>query len=173
MERKMQITEVRIKLMNDSNDKEKLQAFCSITIDHEFVIRDLKIIESNRGWFVAMPSRKLMDKCKKCHSKNPLRSRFCNQCGLKLNENRAIGDSNGRTKLHADIAHPINQSSREKLQETILNAFHLEKEKSKQPGYVCTYDDLDFEYESMSYGKLPAEKSKGYHLDPIPKEKSA
>ena len=52
-------------------------------------------------------------------------------------------------------------------------AFHLEKEKSKQPGYVCTYDDLDFEYEAMSYGKLPAEKSKGYHLDPIPKEKSA
>lgn len=169
----MQITEVRIKLMNDSNEKEKLQAFCSITIDHEFVIRDLKIIESTRGWFVAMPSRKLMDKCKKCHSKNPLRSRFCNQCGLRLNENRAIGDSNGRTKLHADIAHPIHQASREKLQETIMNAFHLEKEKAKQPGYVCTYDDLDYECETISYGKLPAEKSIGYHLNPEPREKSA
>ncbi|MBL9083218.1 MAG: septation protein SpoVG family protein, partial [Planctomycetaceae bacterium] len=38
----MEITEVRIKLMEDSG--ERLQAFCSITFDHCFVIRDLKII---------------------------------------------------------------------------------------------------------------------------------
>ena len=41
----MEITEVRIKLMEESG--ERLQAFCSITFDDCFVIRDLKIIESD------------------------------------------------------------------------------------------------------------------------------
>ncbi|MBY0325968.1 MAG: SpoVG family protein, partial [Gemmataceae bacterium] len=45
----MKITEVRIKLMELGNDNEKLQAFCSITFDNAFVIRDLKIIEGTRG----------------------------------------------------------------------------------------------------------------------------
>ena len=56
----MEITEVRIKLMEDnSGSNERLQAFCSITFDDMFVIRDLKIIEGAKGFFVAMPSRKL------------------------------------------------------------------------------------------------------------------
>ena len=54
----MQITEVRIKLMEDSDDR--LQGFCSITFDNCFVVRDLKIIEGTSGPFVAMPSRKLV-----------------------------------------------------------------------------------------------------------------
>jgi len=56
----VEITEVRIKLMEDnSGSNERLQAFCSITFDDMFVIRDLKIIEGAKGFFVAMPSRKL------------------------------------------------------------------------------------------------------------------
>ena len=50
----MEITEVRIKLMEDnSGSNERLQAFCSITFDDMFVIRDLKIIEGAKGFFVA------------------------------------------------------------------------------------------------------------------------
>ena len=76
----MEITEVRIKLMEDnSGSNERLQAFCSITFDDMFVIRDLKIIEGAKGFFVAMPSRKLTDRCHHCGTKNHLRSRFCNQ----------------------------------------------------------------------------------------------
>ena len=76
----MEITEVRIKLMEDnSGSNERLQAFCSITFDDMFVIRDLKIIEGAKGFFVAMPSRKLTDRCHNCGTKNHLRSRFCNQ----------------------------------------------------------------------------------------------
>src|SRR4051812_8385209 len=73
------ITEVRIKLMEDNH--ERLQAFCSVTFDDSFVIRDLKIIEGTKGSFVAMPSRKLTDRCPGCGAKNHLRARFCNQCG--------------------------------------------------------------------------------------------
>ena len=55
----MEITEVRIKLMEDSDDR--LQAFCSVTFDNAFVVRDLKIIDGVSGPFVAMPSRKRPD----------------------------------------------------------------------------------------------------------------
>lgn len=137
----MVITEVRIKLVEENN--ERLMAFCSITLDNAFVIRDLKIIEGTKGLFVAMPSRKLTDRCHTCGSKNHLRSRFCNNCGHKLDENRAARDMDGRAKLHADIAHPINSTCREIMQNAIIKAFSEEKERAKQPGYICTYDDYD------------------------------
>ena len=155
----MVITEVRIKLMEDNN--ERLQAFCSVTFDDAFVVRDLKIIEGSKGSFVAMPSRKLTDRCGQCGYKNHLRARHCNQCGHKLDEDRATRDADGRVKLHADIAHPINSQCREVIQTAVLKAFHTEKEKSKQPGYVCTYDDYDSEYEPASYAQVVQEVGRG------------
>lgn len=135
----MEITEVRIKLMDDP--QERLQAFCSVTFDHCFVIRDLKIIEGAKGSFVAMPSRKLTDRCPQCHMKNHLRATFCNQCGVRLQEDRAAKDGDGRAKLYADIAHPINSRCRELIQNCVLQSFREEQVKAQQPGYVCTYDD--------------------------------
>ena len=144
----MDITEVRIKLMEDnSGSNERLQAFCSITFDNMFVIRDLKIIEGAKGFFVAMPSRKLTDRCHHCGSKNHLRSRFCYNCGARLDENRAARDPDGRAKLHADIAHPINSACREAIQAKVLEAYAEELERSKMPGYVSRYDELDAEYD--------------------------
>ncbi len=155
----MVITEVRIKLMEDNNENERLQAFCSVTFDDAFVVRDLKIIEGTKGSFVAMPSRKLTDRCPACGCKNHLRARFCNQCGGKLDEDRATRDADGRVKLHADIAHPINSACREVIQSAVLKAFMAEKERSKQPGYVCTYDDYDSDYDEapVSYGQIIGE----------------
>ena len=152
----MEITEVRIKLMEDnSGSNERLQAFCSITFDDSFVIRDLKIIEGAKGFFVAMPSRKLTDRCNCCGTKNHLRSRFCNQCGSRLDENRAIRDADGRAKLHADIAHPINSGCREKIQGAVLASYADELERSKMPGYVSRYDDLDGGEFDMPFAPLP------------------
>ena len=135
----MDITEVRIKLMEDPHDR--LQAFCSITFDHAFVVRDLKIIQGTKGSFVAMPSRKLTDRCPRCHSKNHLRAQNCNQCGARLNEERASKDGEGRAKLYADIAHPINSECRDLIQQRVLEAFENELVISNQPGYRCSYDD--------------------------------
>jgi len=135
----VEITEVRIKLMDDPH--ERLQAFCSITFDACFVIRDLKIIQGTKGPFVAMPSRKLTDRCPKCYTKNHLRALHCSQCGAKLDDERAIKDNDGRAKLYADIAHPINSSCRELIQQKVLAAYENEMVSSKDPAYVCTYDD--------------------------------
>ena len=156
----MVITEVRIKLVEENN--ERLMAFCSVTFDNAFVIRDLKIIEGTKGLFVAMPSRKLTDRCGHCGSKNHLRARFCNNCGHKLDENRAARDADGRAKLHADIAHPINSACREVMQGAIIKAYGEERERAKQPGYVCTYDDYDggdFDGET-SYAGVVSEMAK-------------
>jgi stage V sporulation protein G len=129
----MEISEVRVKLV--ANQDDRLKAFCSMTLDNEFVVRDIKVIEGTGGLFVAMPSRKMSDHCSKCGGKNHLRAKFCNHCGVKLSENRARQDQEGRMKLHADIAHPINAQCRKDIQEAIIKAFHVEFEKSKQPGY--------------------------------------
>ena len=138
----MDITEVRIKLMEDPS--ERLQAFCSITFDNCFVIRDLKIIDGTSGPFVAMPSRKLTAHCHHCSSKNHLRANYCNQCGTRQREIPAMKDEDGRAKLYADIAHPINSACREMIQDRVIREFQLEQQRAKQPGYVSRYDDFDF-----------------------------
>ena len=155
----MVITEVRIKLVAENN--ERLHAFCSLTFDNCFVIRDLKIIEGTKGHFVAMPSRKLTDRCHSCGSKNHLRSRFCGSCGGRLDENRAVRDIDGRAKLHADVAHPINSSCRETIQSAVIKAYHDERERAKLPGYVCTYDDYDSEFDQCDF----ADHGVGYRTD--------
>src|SRR3954451_15139096 len=112
----MHLTEVRINLCGQRGSR--LKAFCSLTFDDTFVIRDVKLIDGNDGLFLAMPSRKLTDHCPACGEKNHLRARYCNGCGGRLDEGRYLRyrDGNsvqgngtcGRIKLHADVAHPIN-----------------------------------------------------------------
>lgn len=130
----MEITDVRIKLIGEPNDR--LKAVCSITLDGVFVVRDLKVVDGTQGLFVAMPSRKLTAHCQRCNSKNHLRARFCNDCGSKLPPPRVPTEGNGRTKLHRDIAHPITTEFRELIQARVIAAFHKELDLSKQPGYM-------------------------------------
>lgn len=54
----MQITDVRIRKVAKEG---KMKAVVSITIDNEFVVHDIKVIEGERGLFIAMPSRKAAD----------------------------------------------------------------------------------------------------------------
>lgn len=147
----MEITEVRIKLVEKSS--ERLRAFCSVTFDGDFVVRDLKVIDGTSGPFVAMPSRKLMDRCSRCGAKNHLRAKFCNECGQRLNENRAPKDSQGRAKLHADVAHPINAACRERIQKAVVQAYQEELERAKSPDYKpASYDDYE-DYEEPGAGR--------------------
>jgi stage V sporulation protein G len=140
----VEITEVRIKLMEEPG--ERLKAFCSITFDDCFVIRDLKIIDGTSGPFVAMPSRKLTSHCSQCGMKNHLRANYCNQCGKRQDDGRLIKDADGRAKLYADIAHPINSFCREMIQARVIEEFFEEIERAKLPGYMSRYDDFDGDY---------------------------
>lgn len=80
----MQITDVRVRKIKKEG---KMRAIVSITLDDEFVIHDIKVIEGDKGLFIAMPSKKATD-----------------------------GE-------YRDIAHPINSSTRERIQDTILNSY--------------------------------------------------
>ncbi len=116
--------------MRDRSDR--LRAFCSITIEDDFVVHDLRVIEGRKGFFVAMPSRKLTDSCPECGSKNELRARYCNNCGHKLDETRATEGPNARDKFHVDVAHPINTACREMIQKTVLAAYESEIERVEE-----------------------------------------
>ena len=83
----MQITDVRIRKIEKEG---KMKAVVSITIDEEFVIHDIKIIEGEKGMFIAMPSSKTAEGEKK------------------------------------DIAHPIKSSTRERIQNLILQKYNEE-----------------------------------------------
>ena len=54
----MQITDIRIRKVEKEG---KMKAVVSITIDDEFVVHDIKVIEGEKGLFIAMPSRKAAD----------------------------------------------------------------------------------------------------------------
>ena len=87
----MEVTDVRVRKV----DKEgKMKAIVSITFDEEFVIHDIKVIEGEKGLFIAMPSRKTTD-----------------------------GE-------YRDIAHPIRSTTRELLQQTILEKY----QEGAEPG---------------------------------------
>lgn len=91
----MQITDVRVRKMAKEG---KMRAIVSITIDDEFVIHDIKVIEGDKGLFIAMPSKKATD-----------------------------GE-------YRDIAHPINSSTRERIQTMILDRYQsvlLEPDEEK------------------------------------------
>lgn len=87
----MNITDVRVRKMTKEG---KVKAVASITIEDEFVVHDIKIIEGERGLFIAMPSKRSND-----------------------------GE-------YRDIAHPINSSTREKVQTMILDAYGQALENS-------------------------------------------
>ena len=80
----MKITDVRIRKVAKDG---KMKAVVSITLDGEFVVHDIKVIEREKGLFIAMPSRKASD-----------------------------GE-------YRDIAHPINSSTRDTIQMTILEKY--------------------------------------------------
>ncbi len=55
---KMEVTDVRLRRVNTDG---RMKAIASITIDHEFVVHDIRVIDGNNGMFVAMPSKRTPD----------------------------------------------------------------------------------------------------------------
>ena len=138
----MTITEVRVKLAADAT--ERLLAFCSLTLEGCFVVRDLKLIRGANGPFVAMPSRKITARCGDCAGKNPLAARYCGECGVALTPAPDDPAEDLKARRYADIAHPINARCREQVQAAVVAAVERERVLASQPGYVCRYDEQDF-----------------------------
>lgn len=125
----MEITEVKVYL-KDSGDS-KLKAFVTITLDHVFVVHDLKVIEGKKGLFVAMPSVKMKEPCPQCLRKIPVRSKFCSECGAKLPEIHHT-DAQEEHQDHKDLAHPITAEMRDIIRQKILDAYEMECKKGSE-----------------------------------------
>jgi stage V sporulation protein G len=151
----MEISDVRVKLIEDAADR--LRAVCTVTLDNEFVIRDVKVVSGSNGLFVAMPSRKMSTHCPKCGFKNAVRSKYCNECGGKLPPSDVSEEDNGRTRLHRDIAHPITSSFRERLQTRVLRAYEDEAEASHDPNYKPRAVEVESSEEEAEESSLMTE----------------
>lgn len=157
----MEITEVRI-FLKEGQDK-KLKAYATLTFDKVFVVRNVKVIEGNKGLFVAMPSRRLKESCPKCNFKNVLRSKYCNQCGasLPLTAPRPVtpNEEGMKQSEHKDIAHPITAEFREYIQKKVLQAYEDEKGRgpsAARPG--------DLQQEAPSRVSRPVEEDNDIEL---------
>ena len=168
----MEITEVRVKLMEEPG--ERLQAFCSITFDDAFVVRDLKIIEGTTGPFVAMPSRKLTAHCPQCGCKNHLRGPL--QPMWRAAERGTLGQGRRRAGQTLCRHRPSDQHLLPGNDPAAGDSGVRGREgPRKLPGYMPTYDD--FEPEAVGLPGAPrtttvppriqgAEKPHGPHRAP-------
>lgn len=140
----MNVTEIRIKLIEGDASRQRLRAFCSLTFDDSFVVRDLKILEGNQGYFIAMPSRKLTFRCPVCRQKNQVGSNFCSHCGTNLERVDPSAEllRVSPQKLYVDVVHPINSACRETIHRAVVAAYEEEKIRATQPGYVSSYDEF-------------------------------
>jgi len=73
--------------------QDRLKAYATVVFDSCFIVRDLRIIQGNKGLFVAMPSKK------------------------------------GRDGRYSDIAHPLNQQTRDAIEAAVLRAFREHTEE--------------------------------------------
>lgn len=127
----MEITDVRVFLQPKADTK--LKAYATVTFDHCFVVRNVKVIEGGKGLFVAMPSERLKEACPTCGFRNAVRSHFCSQCGGQCAPKppaagHAEGAAGAEVSLeHRDIAHPITVECRELIQKKVLEAFEAAK----------------------------------------------
>ena len=80
----MNITDVRVRRVAKEG---KMKAVVSITIDEEFVVHDIKVIEGEKGLFIAMPSRKATDRLTMKHVKKS-RELFFRNMSRYLQKNR-------------------------------------------------------------------------------------
>ncbi|MGB2705746.1 MAG: septation protein SpoVG family protein [Candidatus Omnitrophota bacterium] len=155
----MEITEVKV-ILKEGQDK-KLKAYATLTLDNCFVVRNIKVIKGTKGLFVAMPSRKMREACPKCHYKNPVRSRFCNQCGASLPPPpaREMGDEIKQSE-HRDIAHPITLECREYIQKKVLDAYEVEVKRTGAPPEEAPMPKAETPKEEapMPKAELPEEK---------------
>lgn len=134
----MRITEVKVQL--DESGDDRLRAYCSITIDDEFVVKELRVIEGKDGFFVAMPSRRIGQKCHRCAHKNAISSFFCAMCGDRLAHEP--GTDTDPHKVFTDVAHPINRTCRQKIQVVVLDAFTQAMEHRIHGSVITIGDEL-------------------------------
>lgn len=136
----MELTEIRIDIPKSQHrhddNRSNLMACFSLVFDRELVVHSIKLIRGHHSPFLAMPAEKKCDHCKECKCKNHYLANYCNNCGVRLEQNRHLSlsvNSKGQLRLFHDILHPLTPDLREYLYEECLEAY--EEEMAKPGSY--------------------------------------
>lgn len=125
----MNITECHVTLASDPTDtRAKLLAYAQIVVDDALIVRDIRIITGAGGLFLSMPSRRIADRCPQCGAKVFLEARYCSRCGIELDAGRATRRDG---PLHVDVCHPIVESCRRQIHDTVLAEYWREVEAAR------------------------------------------
>ncbi len=146
----MEITGVSVRLIQPLR-RGRVLCVASVTFDNSFVVRNIRLLEGPKGYFLAMPSQAITIKCRRCGRKNTVRSNYCNLCGTRLPEERIPIDSEtGKPRSYQDVAHPIKTELREKIQASVIEEYKkaLEQQnKQSAQGTVPTQYKTDSKLE--------------------------
>lgn len=127
----MNVTEARVTVAGDPGGQ--LLGFAAVVLDDSLAVHDLRVLEGRSGPFVAMPSRKVSDRCGRCRTKNHLQAKFCNECGIALDERRGRPDpTTGRVKYHEDVIHPISVDLRKEIEQVVVAEMRRAEESLRQ-----------------------------------------
>lgn len=98
----MEITDVRLRKVNSGN---RMKAVASVTFDNEFVVHEIKVIESQNGTFIAMPSKERNGKFNDiAHPINPEAREKIQKAILKAYEEAEDPEPTDKTEVDADDA---------------------------------------------------------------------
>lgn len=129
------VSEVRIDLIENRDPDNRVLAYVEAVLYGAWLIKDMKLISGNQGWFLSMPNKRMRDRCPRCAHKNDLQAHYCSSCGLRLDERRALRDPDNWQRLYRDQFHPITSQARAVLTSAVVTAYQEELELSKRPGY--------------------------------------
>lgn len=104
----------------------RLLAYVTVVLEGEIgrlAVHDIKVVEGRDGPFVAMPARRLTGHCQVCRGKNCLTAGWCNWCGVELVMRPVPCRPGGRPKVHADVIHPIDVTTRDNLEVAVLTEY--------------------------------------------------
>jgi stage V sporulation protein G len=118
----MKITEVQIVYADDRvRSRDRLHGFATITIDKEFRVKDIKILEKDGYIFISMPAKKMTTHCEGCNGVVTVLDKFCCHCAKALNPQLENFESKS---VFINTAHPINVACRRYIEKEIADKFN-------------------------------------------------
>jgi len=123
----MLITELNIRTVLSNEDG--VLAYVHLVLDDQLALKDLRLIRKpDQSLLLVMPNRPKTQRCPGCNARNSIIHRFCHKCAELL---PAIQDD----QPFVDVAHPINRTFRQYLEQQIINQYRqqVSPDKPSQP----------------------------------------
>lgn len=142
----MNVTAVNVHLEHHKT----LRAYCEVELDHEFVLKQVKIVEKNGRFIVGMPSKQRSTPCTSCHTPSSILYEFCPNCGMSQGpQEPRIEQIRGHSKIapgeivsfYSDLFHPISQECRAKIERAVMDAYRKAVEDGSPQASATRHDE--------------------------------